>query len=138
MGEIDLRFSAGELHHIPVDIETMRRTIDRAVVLRSKPLEPEELEDLVLLLRGHSNPLLPGAQAATDVLWRGSLEWSRGMGRHGTIRFHCEQSLGTDALLAHVQISQLARDFQWLLASRPAGARPTGRSDAALQFRCAR
>ncbi|MFB6881394.1 hypothetical protein ACFCY8_11215 [Streptomyces noursei] len=45
---------------IPADVETMRRTIDRALVLRSKPLEVEELEHLEALLRGHLEPPVTG------------------------------------------------------------------------------
>ncbi|SHL76385.1 DUF6415 family natural product biosynthesis protein [Streptomyces yunnanensis] len=100
---------------VPIDVETMRRTIDRALALRSTPLELEELEDLTLLLRGHINLLLPSAQAATDKLWPGSIEWCCGMGRLSTVRFHCEQTIEASMLTAPVQVSRLAHDCQWLL-----------------------
>ncbi|MFB6567376.1 DUF6415 family natural product biosynthesis protein [Streptomyces noursei] len=108
-------------HTVPIDVMTMRRTIDRALDLRSTPLEPHDLEDLALLLRGHINLLLPDVQAATDKLWPGNIEWSRSMGRLCTIRFHCEQSIEASMLPAHV--TRLARDCGWLLERHVEAAR---------------
>ncbi|WEB38573.1 DUF6415 family natural product biosynthesis protein [Streptomyces yunnanensis] len=94
----------------------IRSTLVRAQDLRDTSLCTDELAELDGLLRGHIAVLLPEAQAATDKLWRGGMEWSRRTGRLSEIRFRSEQGLGAGRLSALVQINLLARDCEWLLA----------------------
>ncbi|AJC53650.1 DUF6415 family natural product biosynthesis protein [Streptomyces sp. 769] len=100
----------------PVDEGMIRSTLVRAQDLRDTSLCTDELAELDGLLRGHIAVLLPEAQAATDKLWRGGMEWSRRTGRLSEIRFRSEQGLGAGRLSALVQINLLARDCEWLLA----------------------
>ncbi|MFF0624175.1 DUF6415 family natural product biosynthesis protein [Streptomyces sp. NPDC004296] len=101
---------------VPGDEDTIRSTLVRAQDLRDTSPCTDELAELDRLLRGHIAILLPEAQAATDKLWRGSMEWSRRTGRLSEIRFRSEQGLGASRLSALVQINLLARDCEWLLA----------------------
>ncbi|GGV01672.1 hypothetical protein GCM10010211_81210 [Streptomyces albospinus] len=100
---------------IPVDVETMRRSIDRALVLRSQPLEHAELEHLEALLRGHIEVILPDALERTDRLWRGSQQWYLNRSTLGKIANNARFGLGDEPMRNWVQVSQLARDCGWLL-----------------------
>ncbi|WP_405838923.1 DUF6415 family natural product biosynthesis protein [Streptomyces platensis] len=104
----------------PIDVATIQTSIARAQTLRRESPELDELVELEALLRGHIEVLLPEVQAAYDRLWRGSVGWSRGVGRLSGVRFQVRQGLGEGVLSAHVQVNQLARDCQWLLDEREA------------------
>ncbi|MER5974100.1 DUF6415 family natural product biosynthesis protein [Streptomyces sp. NPDC002055] len=99
----------------PIDATTIQATIDRALRTGTGRLVMDELTELEALLRGHINLLLPDAEAAADRLWRGSLTWYQCRARLDGIGRQMKQSLGDRPLAAHVQVTQLARDCQWLL-----------------------
>ncbi|QHC23159.1 DUF6415 family natural product biosynthesis protein [Streptomyces sp. GS7] len=101
---------------IPVDVETMRRTIDRALVLRSKPLVRTELEELEGLLRGHIEVILPDAVQRTERLWRGSREWYLDRSTLGTVANNVRLGLGDEPMGNYVHVTRLARDCGWLLS----------------------
>ncbi|MFI2184632.1 DUF6415 family natural product biosynthesis protein [Streptomyces sioyaensis] len=82
-----------------------------------------ELEKLEEDLRGHIALLLPGARAAAGRLWSGGIEAHRMAARLDGIERQTRQGLGPGALSAHVQVQQLARDCQYLLARHTAEAR---------------
>lgn len=100
---------------VPVDIEMMRRTIDRVLVLRSSPLTHTELEELEELLRGHIEVILPEALERTDRLWRGSREWYLGRSTLGNIAHNVRLGLGDGPLANYAHVTRLARDCDWLL-----------------------
>lgn len=93
----------------------MRRTIDRALVLRSKPLEVEELEHLEALLRGHIEVILPDALERTDRLWHGSREWYLNATTLSRIANNARTGLGMQPMRNWVHVARLARDCDWLL-----------------------
>ncbi|MCZ1013925.1 DUF6415 family natural product biosynthesis protein [Streptomyces noursei] len=115
MDEVDVRFSTGGLQHIPVDVEMMRRTIDRALVLRSSQLDRAELEELEELLRGHIEVILPEALERTERLWHGSREWYLARSTLGTIAHSVRLGLGDGLLANYAHVTRLARDCQWIL-----------------------
>lgn len=106
---------SSEADQFPVDVDVIRETIAQAHELRDLSTATAELADVAERLRGHIGLLLPDAQAATDKLWHGSIEWSRSTGRLSGVRHQIKQGLGAGTLAAHVQVNQLARDCIWLL-----------------------
>ncbi|MFF3762711.1 DUF6415 family natural product biosynthesis protein [Streptomyces sp. NPDC001922] len=100
----------------PIDRATVQAAIDRALLTGTGRLDPDELTRLEATLREHITALLPAADAATDRLWRGSLAWYTRRARIDGIRHQAGQGLGDGPLSAHIQVTTLARDCQWLLA----------------------
>lgn len=98
----------------PVDVDTIRHTITRA--LAEGPLRRcEDYVELEALLRGHIHLLLPDADASADQLWRGSVEWYRLRCRLDGIRRTVDRGLGPGLQSARDQVVQMARDCRWLL-----------------------
>ncbi|MGP8302131.1 DUF6415 family natural product biosynthesis protein [Streptomyces inhibens] len=106
-----------------IDVSTIEETIARAQVLRGRAPDTGELGDLEELLRGHIALLLPKARQSARGLCHGSIEAHRLTARLDGIERQTRLGLGSGALSAHVQIHQLARDCQWLLAQHAAEAR---------------
>ncbi|WP_432092209.1 DUF6415 family natural product biosynthesis protein [Streptomyces sp. bgisy100] len=98
-----------------IDQETIQAVIDRALRTGTGRLVMDELTEMEELLRGHIGLLLPDAEAAADRLWHGSLTWYQCRARLDGIRRQLKQDLGDRPLAAHIQVTQLARDCQWLL-----------------------
>ncbi|WP_432093574.1 DUF6415 family natural product biosynthesis protein [Streptomyces sp. bgisy100] len=99
-----------------IDGAAVHDAIDRALRTSTGRIDTDELTDLEVLLRGHITSLLPAAEAVTDRLWRGSLAWYTRRARLDGIRRQAEQGLGDGPLAAHIQVTALAHDCQWLLA----------------------
>ncbi|MFE0378325.1 DUF6415 family natural product biosynthesis protein [Streptomyces inhibens] len=107
---------------LPIDAETISATIRRA--LRSGSGRPDlgALAELEEDLSGHIALLLPEARQSARRLFHGNIEAHRLTARLDSIERQTRQGLGGGALAAHVQVNQLARDCQWLLAQHAAEA----------------
>ncbi|MCR8573435.1 DUF6415 family natural product biosynthesis protein [Streptomyces sp. Isolate_219] len=108
----------------PIDSDTIGETIHRALRIGSGRPDFEELGALENDLCGHIALLLPEAREAAARLWHGSIEAHRLTARLDGIEWQTTQGLGHGPLSAHVQVHQLARDCQYLLARHTAAARP--------------
>ncbi|UQA91417.1 DUF6415 family natural product biosynthesis protein [Streptomyces halobius] len=107
----------------PIDEETIQSTIDRAQELRDASPCADELSELEEELRGHIARLLPEARKPTRHLGLGSIEEHRLTARLDAIERLTRQGPGQGALAAHVQVHQLARGCQYLLARHTAETR---------------
>ncbi|WP_435602874.1 DUF6415 family natural product biosynthesis protein [Streptomyces sp. bgisy130] len=104
----------------PIDRDTISATIQRALCLGSGRPEPDALIELEEELRGHIALLLPEIRESARQLWPDSIEAHRLKARLDGIERQTRQGLGQGALSAHVQVNQLARDCQYLLARHTA------------------
>lgn len=108
----DTEFVHGSNQHA-IDVETIGETIRRALSLGAGRPDLATLVELEELLRGHIALLLPEAREMarrcrpTDDQLRTRLDGIAGQMNRG---------LGHGVLSAHVQVHQLARDCQYLLA----------------------
>ncbi|WP_432000106.1 DUF6415 family natural product biosynthesis protein [Streptomyces sioyaensis] len=107
----------------PVDVETISATIGRALCLGSGRPDSGVLTELEEELRGHVSLLLAEARKPVRHLWPSSIEAHRLKARLDAIERRTQQGLGQGALSARVQVHQLARDCQYLLARHTAEAR---------------
>ncbi|MFJ8675747.1 DUF6415 family natural product biosynthesis protein [Streptomyces sp. NPDC093589] len=105
---------------LPIDAETISETIRRARQLGSGRPELSEMVELEEELRGHIALLLTEARKPDRARGQGNMEAQRLTGRLDSIERQTRQGLGRGALAAHVQVHQLARDCQWLLARHTA------------------
>lgn len=96
------------------DAAAIQRTVTAALSMRHGPASMPVLRDVDRQLREHIAHLLPGADRATDGLWRGSIEWSRHAATLDAIRDHA-RPLPASPLSALADIEQRARHCQWLL-----------------------
>lgn len=71
-------------------------------------------------MRGHIALLLPEVRGSARKLWPNSIEAHRLKARLDGIERQTGQGLGQGTLSAHVQVHQLARDCQYLLAQHTA------------------
>ncbi|MFF8308524.1 DUF6415 family natural product biosynthesis protein [Streptomyces lydicus] len=101
---------------VPVDQDTIAATISRALRTGSGPLNLDAMGDVAEGLRGHIALLLPLAREEAGRLWPGSIEAHRLRARLDGIEQQYRRPLAPAPLAAHVQVQQLARDCQWLLA----------------------
>ncbi|MFF8901652.1 DUF6415 family natural product biosynthesis protein [Streptomyces lydicus] len=108
---------------LPIDAETISATISRALRLGSGPLNLDAMGEAAGALRGHVALLLPLARKSAGRLWAGSIEAHRLTARLDGIEMQSRRSLAPSPLAAHVQVQQLARDCQWLLARHAVEAR---------------
>ncbi|MER5969223.1 DUF6415 family natural product biosynthesis protein [Streptomyces sp. NPDC002055] len=99
----------------PIDEATIQDTIVRSLRTASGRIDMAELVRLDELLRGHIALLFPGVEASTDRLWRGSVAWYQRRAGLDRIRRQVAEGLGEGPLSAHIQVTALARDCQWLL-----------------------
>ncbi|MGV4923683.1 hypothetical protein K2224_01385 [Streptomyces sp. BHT-5-2] len=106
----------------PIDSETISETIQRALRVGSGRPAPGILTELEEELRGHIALLLPEVRKQARHPGTGSIEEHRLKARLDAIERHTRQGLGQGALSAHVQVHQLARGCQYLLARHIAGA----------------
>ncbi|MFG2397078.1 DUF6415 family natural product biosynthesis protein [Streptomyces lydicus] len=109
---------------LPIDEDTITATLHQALRTGSGCPDLDELGALEEKLRGHIALLLPRARESARLLWHGSIEAHRLTARLDGIERQACQGLGDGPLAAHVQVHQLARDCQWLLARHTAGSRP--------------
>ncbi|MFH8569577.1 DUF6415 family natural product biosynthesis protein [Streptomyces sp. NPDC017993] len=99
-----------------IDAETISETIHRALQFGLGRPELSEMTELEEELHGHIALLLAEARKPDRMQWQGSVEAPSLTGRLDCIERQARQGLGRGALAAHVQVHQLARDCQWLLA----------------------
>ncbi|MGW1840238.1 DUF6415 family natural product biosynthesis protein [Streptomyces sp. NPDC002067] len=99
---------------LPVDVETINDTIQRARQLGATRPDLTTLADLEELLLGHIALLLPEVQAVTAPQ-EGGAEGTTYARRLTAIRAQLRRDLGTGRLSAHVRVATLAQDCQWLL-----------------------
>lgn len=98
----------------PVDVTTIRATVDRA--LEQGPLPAREvLVELEQLLRGHIQLMLPIAEAAVEQLDRGSVEWYEQRTWLDVARDRAGWGLGIGLTTAHTHVRLLAHDTRALL-----------------------
>ncbi len=100
---------------LPTDLASIQRTIDEARGLRTVPLTMAALANLERQLCGHIALLLPCLRAAAERLRPHSTAGYLLRSRIEAIEQQAKQGLGEGTLAAHVQVTQLARDCQWLL-----------------------
>lgn len=106
---------------LPVDVDTIRSTITRA--LEQGPLPRyEDLEDLEGLLRGHIGLLLPIAAAAIDVLPQNSVERDGQSAILSIARDRLSEGMGPGLSSAHTHVRQLAHSCRALLRYAEDGA----------------
>ncbi|MFH8628435.1 DUF6415 family natural product biosynthesis protein [Streptomyces lydicus] len=108
---------------LPVDAETISETVRNALRSGAGPIALDTMTTLAETLRGHIALLLIEAREATSQLGRGTLEAHRAVARLDSIEQQFRRPLASRPLSAHVQVHQLARDCQWLLARYTAEAR---------------
>ncbi|MEV5481843.1 MULTISPECIES: DUF6415 family natural product biosynthesis protein [Streptomyces] len=106
----------------PVDVETISATIGRALCLGSGRTDSGVLTELEEELRGHVSLLLSEARKPVRQLWPSSIDVHRLKARLDAIERRTQQGLGQGPLSARVQVNQLARDCQYLLARHTAEA----------------
>ncbi|GGR32690.1 DUF6415 family natural product biosynthesis protein [Streptomyces netropsis] len=111
------------MSHHAVDTAAIQRTLDRALAIRSSPLELDELAKLETLLLGHIADLLPVARARIGRLWVGSLEWDRERAVLDRIAAQAQRGLGHGALADISHVTQLARDCRRLLGRQHSAER---------------
>ncbi|MFG2226960.1 DUF6415 family natural product biosynthesis protein [Streptomyces sp. NPDC048644] len=110
-----------QIESYPVDAETITATIDEARALRGLAAKAGDLDIVATTLRGHIALLLPEIRGVVDRLWHGSIETHRLTARLDGIENQAKQAPRPGTLAAHVQVQQLARDCQWLLARHTGG-----------------
>ncbi|MGD3105816.1 DUF6415 family natural product biosynthesis protein [Streptomyces sp. YGL11-2] len=108
---------------VRIDAETISETIREALRVGSGRPDLTTLAALEEVLRGHVALLLTEAREMARGRWPSGCEVSRLTARLDGIERQMRQGLGDGALSAHVQVHQLARDCQWLLAHHAAGSR---------------
>ncbi|MTE20258.1 hypothetical protein F0L17_14295 [Streptomyces sp. TRM43335] len=79
------------------------------------PLRGDELQALIVLLRGHVELLLPAVSAGVGRLWRGGIEWYNADMRLAAVRRRLENGPGSGLSSAQQHVVQLARDVAWML-----------------------
>ncbi len=104
-----------------VDEAAIQDTVVRSLRTATGRIDMDELRRLEQQLLAHIALLYPAADAATDRLWRGSIGWYTRRATLDGIRRQAEQGLGDGPLAAHIQVSALARDCQWLLTQHREG-----------------
>ncbi|MFF3763457.1 DUF6415 family natural product biosynthesis protein [Streptomyces sp. NPDC001922] len=102
-------------HSRPIDVAAIQATITTALATSNGPLVMDDLAALERSLRGHIERLLPDAEVAAERLWRGSIAWYQQRGRLETIRHQAAQGLTDRPLTAHIHVTTLARECEWLL-----------------------
>ncbi|MFJ9855204.1 DUF6415 family natural product biosynthesis protein [Streptomyces sp. NPDC101150] len=107
----------------PIDADTMRKTIRRALQLGTGRLELTSMTALEEELRGHIALLLPEAREAAHHRCPAGGESHERTSRFDGIEQQMKQGLGEGQLSAHVQVQQLAKDLQYLLVLHTAEAR---------------
>ncbi|QRX91169.1 DUF6415 family natural product biosynthesis protein [Streptomyces noursei] len=105
---------------LPVDAETITTTIRRALRLGFGRPAPGALTHLEEELSGHIALLLPEVRESARRLWPSSIEAHRLEARLDSIERQLSRGLGQGVLSAHIQVHQLARDCQYLLARHTA------------------
>ncbi|MFC9736595.1 DUF6415 family natural product biosynthesis protein [Streptomyces noursei] len=105
-----------ERESLPVDVELISATVRRALRLGSGRPAPGTLTELEEELRGHMALLLPEIHESAKRLWPSSIEAHRLKTRLDGIERQLQQGLGQGSLSAQIQVHQLARDCQFLLA----------------------
>lgn len=95
----------------PVDVDTIRTTVERALVQGPVP-RYATLEELEGLLRGHLQLLLPYAQRA-----------GAGAAFLEGVRQHLADGMGHGLMSARIHVRQLAHDTRALLAYAPGADR---------------
>ncbi|MER5969055.1 DUF6415 family natural product biosynthesis protein [Streptomyces sp. NPDC002055] len=103
------------------DETAIQDTIVRSLRTAAGRIDMDELRHLEQQLLAHIAVLYPAVDAATDKLWRGSIAWYTRRATLDSIRRQVEQGLGGGPLAAHIQVSALARDCQWLLTQHRGG-----------------
>ncbi|MFJ9417833.1 DUF6415 family natural product biosynthesis protein [Streptomyces sp. NPDC101227] len=114
-----LRQTSGD----PIDADTIRGTIRRALQLGSGRLDLSSMVMLEEELRGHIALLLPEAREAAHRRWPAGGESHQRRARFDGIEQQMKQGLGEGPLSAHVQVQQLTKDLQYLLVLHTAEAR---------------
>ncbi|MFF7410026.1 DUF6415 family natural product biosynthesis protein [Streptomyces lydicus] len=106
-----------------VDAETISETIGQALRTGAGPIDLNEMAALAETLRGHIALLLIEARETASQLGHGTFEAHQTASRLGSIEKQFRRPLASLPLAAHVQVQQLARDCQWMLARHTAEAR---------------
>ncbi|MDT0381453.1 DUF6415 family natural product biosynthesis protein [Streptomyces sp. DSM 42041] len=99
---------------LPVDVGTIRTTVDRALQQGPAP----ERDDLVLLeqlLRGHIQLLLPLGEQAVEQLDRRTVEYVGQRQALNIARYRVGKRLCYDRATAHTHVRLLAQDCRGLL-----------------------
>ncbi|MFG2287263.1 DUF6415 family natural product biosynthesis protein [Streptomyces sp. NPDC048595] len=105
----------------PIDAETISETIRSALCAGAGPIDLDEITALAETLRGHIALLLIEARQAAERVGRETFDAHQTATRLGSIEQQFRRPLAPCPLSAHVQVHQLARDCQWLLARHTAG-----------------
>ncbi|MEU9126458.1 DUF6415 family natural product biosynthesis protein [Streptomyces sp. NPDC048506] len=113
------RTTIGPAPALPIDADTIGETIRRALWVGAGRPDLDTLAGLEEMLRGHIALLLPDAREAARRRWSTDHQL---ITRLNGIERQMNQGLGSGALSAHVQVHQLARDCQYLLAMLTAEA----------------
>ncbi|WP_052230114.1 DUF6415 family natural product biosynthesis protein [Streptomyces sp. CT34] len=108
---------------LPVDVELISATIRHALRLVSGRPDTHALTELEEELRGHVALLLPEVRESARSLWPNSIEAHRLQARLNGIERQTQRGLGQGLLSAQIQVHQLARDCQYLLARHTAETR---------------
>ena len=112
----------GTADALPVDVDTIRATVDRALTHGPVP-RYQDLQDLEQLLRGHMQLLLPLAETAVDTLWHGSVDWYTERATLDIARSQLNEGLGSGLVSAHGHVRQLAYSCRTLLRYAEAGGK---------------
>ncbi|MFJ2555754.1 MULTISPECIES: DUF6415 family natural product biosynthesis protein [unclassified Streptomyces] len=87
---------------------------ESAAPATTRPSHPE-LVAAAAALRAHITDLLPVAEKQVDGLWRGGPEWCGRRTRLDIAQRHASDVMPALPLSAHVYVSLLRRDCEWLL-----------------------
>ncbi|MFI0218830.1 DUF6415 family natural product biosynthesis protein [Streptomyces lydicus] len=107
----------------PIDWETISATICSALRTGSGPIDLDKVTALAETLRGYIALLLIEAREAASPVKRATLEAHQVASRLASVEQQLHGPLASRPLSAHVQVHQLARDCQWLLARHAVEAR---------------
>lgn len=106
---------------VPVDVVTIRATVDRALTQGPLP-DRDALEELDQLLRGHIQLLLPMGETAVEELTPGTVEYVGQRQLVNIARYRVDRPLGHGPA-AHTHVRLLAHDARALLAYAPGAGR---------------
>jgi hypothetical protein len=101
-------------HHSTVNHDTIRVTINKALVERSSLPRYEDLKGLYEVLLKQIETLLPLAQKRVDGLRRGSSEWYTKQSRLGSIPHQMKMGLGPGLQSAACRVRSLGYTLQFL------------------------
>ncbi|EST35767.1 hypothetical protein N566_17315 [Streptomycetaceae bacterium MP113-05] len=107
---------------LPVDVATIRATVDRALEQGTLPAR-EDLVELEGLLRGHIQLLLPVAEAAVEQLAPGTVEYVGQRQVLNIAAYRTGRPLAHNRATAHTHVRLLAHDARALLAYAPGASR---------------